>query len=106
LDMQKTSQQKWELMAALYQHGTNVEKLTSVLQNSWTRTEIIQAMIRYARRAQKQKESNEAEQRDAPIQQWLSYIKNLHTIEGTTNKHKGRISKDALPKDYTPLLSK
>lgn len=54
-----------------------------------------------------QKEKTSAGQTD--LEKWLDFSKDLHELQGTTNKARGRRGRRALayvPDDHAPLLSK
>lgn len=104
--MEKTSEDKWDLLSGLYQQGSNVEALVKALP-TWTHSELTMIIQRYRLRARKQKEKTSAGQTD--LEKWLDFSKDLHELQGTTNKARGRRGRRALayvPDDHAPLLSK
>ncbi|XP_037802373.1 uncharacterized protein LOC119597015 [Penaeus monodon] len=104
--MEKTSEEKWELLSGLYQHGSNVEALAKTLP-TWTRSELSMIIQRYRLKAQKQREKKSEGETD--LEKWFDFSMDLHELQGTTNKTRGQRGRQALthiPQDHAPLLSK
>ncbi|XP_047479658.1 uncharacterized protein LOC125032527 isoform X3 [Penaeus chinensis] len=104
--MEKTSEEKWQLLSSLYQHGSNVEALVKALP-TWTSSELRMIIQRYRLKAQKQREKKSEDETD--LEKWLDFSKDLHELQGTTNKTRGQRGRRALnhiPQDHAPLLSK
>ncbi|XP_042860894.1 uncharacterized protein LOC122246409 isoform X2 [Penaeus japonicus] len=104
--MGKTSEENWMLLEGLYQHGSNIEALAKACP-SWSRSELNMAIQRYRLRAQKQRERESEDQTE--LEQWLAFSKDLHELQGTTNKARGRRGRRTLTQstqDQAPLLSK
>ncbi|KAK8723818.1 hypothetical protein OTU49_011558 [Cherax quadricarinatus] len=109
-DMDKTVADKWELLSALYRHGTDVEALEKALPN-WSTSQLKAIIYRFRQRARKKLLDDE--ERDVrqkpPLEQWIDLTAKLHQLQGTSNqqkRHRGRKCLNELPKDHAPLMSK
>lgn len=108
-DMEKTAEDKWEFLEALYQHGPDVEALRKVLPK-WTKAQLLAVIKRFRHRAKKRMMEGEEEdiKRKPPLEQWIGLTTKLHEIQGTTNqlKRRGRKAYAEVPKDHAPLMGK
>ncbi|KAK7063177.1 Dimethyladenosine transferase 1, mitochondrial [Halocaridina rubra] len=107
-NMEKTKSELWDLLKALYEHGSNVDTLDMVLPG-WTRSQIEHALKRYRHRAYRKLIADEKKSKDASLNLWAKVMENLHQIQGSTNHpcwRKGRKKLNEEPKDHAPILSK
>ncbi|XP_071517082.1 uncharacterized protein [Panulirus ornatus] len=108
--MDKTSADKWELIEALYQHGTNTEALKTALPK-WSTSQLNATIRRFRRRAKKKTSEDEkgALKLKAPLEQWIDLIGKVHLLQGSTDqprRRRGRKAHNEVPKDHVPLLGK
>ncbi|XP_045106099.1 uncharacterized protein LOC123501363 isoform X1 [Portunus trituberculatus] len=105
--MEVSEQEHWEMLAALYKHGTNTKALVTELSN-WGQ-EKVEHYIKCCRKNAKRKEKECEQNRlgdEMWLTKWLSHTRNMHILEGTFDGDaRGRVS-SFVPKDQGRLLSK
>ncbi|XP_064122961.1 uncharacterized protein LOC135227066 [Macrobrachium nipponense] len=98
---------KWDLLEALYKHGSDIDILCEHLPN-WTRSQIEQTLKRFRFRAIRNLQKEENEGKAAALNQWYKVTENLHQLQGSTNSpwwRTGRAKGTDEPKDHSPVLS-
>lgn len=102
-----TEADKWDLLEALYKHGSDINTLCENLPN-WTKSQIEQTLKRFRFRAKRNLQQEEKQGKTAALNQWHKVTENLHQLQGSTNSpwwRKGRVKGTEEPKDHSPILS-
>lgn len=105
--MEVSPEEQWEVLAALYKYGTNIEAVNKALPD-WG-PEKLQHYIKCSK--------NAAQRRDNPgdrigevscLTHWLSHTENMQMLQGThaKDRKRGRLPSNFCPSDHGPLLSK
>ncbi|XP_042223756.1 uncharacterized protein LOC121867753 isoform X2 [Homarus americanus] len=108
--MDITTEDKWDLIEALYQYGTDVETLKKALPG-WSKSHLLATVNRYRIRARKVVTDVEEEEpgEEPPLKRWIDMTAKLHQLQGSTNqikKRRGRKPRNRVHGDHMSLMSK